>query len=116
MAKTYYLNVFWRDLKICDFDTMGDDPEFIYQEYSNGLLRTGLQERQSLSMLKEHLIDYCEMIYKRKRDCYKIKCTEHFMFLSAFFALHKLNYQPTFNRYIFLKKPSSMSKNRNMSN
>ena len=110
----YRLDLYWDNEWISDFDTIGDNPELIYNEYSNGLLRCGLERGMKLPQQKEQLIDFCDMIAKRKRDCYKIRCEEHFMFLSAFFALHKLNYTPTYNNYIFLKKKKkkSISKNK----
>ena len=110
----YRLDLYWNDLWISDFDTMGDDPQFVYHEYSNGLLKCGLEKGISLARQKDGYIALCDDIYKKKRDCYKIKTTEHFMFLSAFFALHKLNYQPTFNNYIFLKKKKIILKNKTL--
>lgn len=102
--KEYRLDLYWNDVYMSDFDVLGDDPEMIYKEYSNGLLKVGLQQGWSLPKQKEWCIRYCNEMVKKKKDCYKIKSTEHFMFLSAFFALHKMNYEPTYNNFIFLKK------------
>jgi len=108
----YHLNIFWDDIKISDFETRGDTPECIYEEYSNDLLRKGLEKGMPLHILKRELIGYCDEICKRKRHCEKIKAVDHCLFLSAFFSLHKLNYQPTYDSYIFLKHKTKSKKVR----
>ena len=106
----YRLDLYWNDIYVSDFDTLGDDPKLIYEEYSDGLLRMGLERGWGLEKQKKHYIDFCDEIAKKKDHCFKIRSTDHFMFLSAFFALHKLNYQPTYNNYIFLKKKTHKKK------
>ena len=104
----YRLNVYWKDIFISNFDTLGDNPDFVYKEYSDSLIRTGLQDGMSLPQQKKFLIQFCEKIYERKRDKRKIPTSDHFFFLAAFFGLHKLNYTPTYDSYIFLKKKNKI--------
>jgi len=103
----YNLYVWWNDTLISDFTTIGDDPQGIYTEFSDGLLRAGLKQGLKLQSMKLHLIEFCDKIYKQKINCEKIKATDHFAFLSAYFALHKLNHKDTFDNYMFLKIKST---------
>lgn len=112
----YRLDLYWKDLFISNFDTIGDNPEFVYKEYSNFLIRTGLEDGLSLGKQRLLILLFCEKIYERKKQGRKIPSADHFQFLSCFFALHKLNYEPTFNSYIFLKKKKkSMTTRKNPS-
>ena len=108
----YRLDIYWKDIFISNFDTLGDNPEFVYKEYSNELIMTGLRDGMDLGRQRLMLLAFCEKIYERKLNKRKIPSEDHFMFLSCFFALHKLNFVPTYNNYIFLKKKKSTSKRK----
>ena len=112
----YRLDLYWNDVYMSDFDVLGDDPKLVYEEYSDGLIRMGLERGWGLQKQKKHYIEFLDDMAKKKTNCYKIRSSDHFIFLSAFFALHKLNYEPTYNNYIFLKKKKiknkSTSKNK----
>ena len=112
----YRLDLYWKDIFMSNFDTLGDNPEFVYKEYSNELIRIGLEDGIPLGKQRLMLLNYCEKLYERKKQKRKISSEEHFQFLSCFFALHKLNFKPTFNDYIFLKKKKhAISKRKNPS-
>jgi len=108
----YRLDLYWNDVYISRFDTQTSTAQEVYDYCSNEILVDGMRNNMTLKDQKQYLIDFCNDVWIKKKHKKKIPSEIHCMFLTAFFALHKLNYKPTYDSYIHLRHKKQFNPKR----
>lgn len=106
---TYTLYINYKDDYICKFKTRSDDWNKVYEEYSKNMIIDGMRKGFNIKRQIDTFHTFCDMIWKQKRDCYKIRRSDYMMFMSCFFGLVKYGKIPVHD-FIFLKNKRKKKK------
>lgn len=109
--KTYTMYIYYKDTYMCKFPTTTTDPYVVYEvmgkESVNEAFQKGINYKTQIKVFKK----FCNLILKKKLNCYKIRASDYLLFLSSFLALLKYK-QVNYNDILFLKNKNKKSKNK----
>tara|TARA_Y100000004_G_C8672735_1_gene309977 strand:+ start:113 stop:493 length:381 start_codon:yes stop_codon:yes gene_type:complete len=101
--KEYKLHVYYKNELIGKYDTRTDDWNDLYDVMSYDIIKQGFKSGYTIPQQIEKFKLFCEAIYKQKINCYKIRHSDFFKFLSCYLALVKYNII-SLDNFIFIKK------------
>ncbi len=103
MVNEYYLYLYNQQGFIAKFETKTDDILLIYKDFGEDLVIASMIKNIKLNEQIKDYQNFIKNLNKMKINCYKIKKTDFFIYLSCFTILYKLN-QDTIVDYLFIKK------------
>jgi len=99
----YKLYLYYKDIRISKWNTIGDDWEEVYNEYSKDLIVKGFRGGVNMkSQIKTSKL-FLDLLHERKVNCEKIKASDLIIAMSCYFLLVKFKEIDTDN-FLFLKK------------
>lgn len=105
--KTYTMYLNYKDTYICKFPTTTTDPYVVYEVMGKDSIRDafsrGINYKRQIEVFKQ----FCDLILKKKQNCYKIRASDYLLFCSSYLALLKYK-QIDYNDIIFLKNKKNL--------
>jgi len=98
----YKLYLYYKNELMGNYKVKGDDFDKCFNELSLILVKDGFKKNKTIHQQIQTYKNFCDTILKRKRDCYKIKSSDWWLFLSCYMALVKFN-EISYNDFIFMK-------------
>jgi len=95
------------DVTIAKFKTRSDDMNLVYKEYGEEIILQGLRKGFTIEQQVKKYKLFIEAIHKQKRNCYKIRTSDLFMYLSCYSALYKFNEEMDTPMFLKIKNKNS---------
>ena len=99
----YKLNLIYNNT-IIKFNVDTDDWNNIYNEFGKDLITKAFVQNVSIKNQINKYKCFCDVLVKKKFDCYKIRSSDYLIFLSCFMALVKFNVISPLDIIILKKK------------
>jgi len=87
MSYTMYIN--YEDEYICKFPVNSTDLNECYKEMAENMVRDGFRKGANISQQIALFKRVCNLVYKNKINCHKIRRSDYLLFLTCILALHK---------------------------
>lgn len=89
MKKSYTMYIYYKNTYMCKFYCLSTDPYAIYEIMGKELINQAFLKNINYKKQIETFTKFCDIIYKRKINCHKIRRSDYLMFCSCFLALLK---------------------------
>ncbi len=89
MEKSYTMYIYYKDTYICKFYCLSTDPYAIYEIMGKEAVKQAFSKGIGYKNQIKTFTKFCDIIYKRKINCYKIRRSDYLVFCSCFLALLK---------------------------
>ena len=89
MDKSYTMYIYYKNEYICKFKCLTTDPYALYEIMGKEVINQAFSKGINYKRQIETFTKYCDIIYKKKINCYKIRRSDYLIFVSCFLALLK---------------------------
>jgi len=99
----YRCYTYYNDELIGKYNFKTDDFESIFKEICLPTIKQGFKKGFTIDKQIVQYKKFCDFIYKQKINCYKIKCSDFYVFLNCYFSLVKFGKIKN-DEFVILKK------------